>query len=683
MSSTRGPRGLPQGQDKDRHVECGYRIPCLTARPRRKPQGPQMPQELLDPSSIPETLVPPEPQQQLSQEPQGHDTPCQVRASEERGRSETPQGFQECIPESVERDHGLCLLDRYADRLLAVFGNRLRRARGGEPRGGDFLATAVAEESLPPPPYPGHPMPTQTAPPLTGVDEVNTSRQPLVEEEDEEVEVKYLYTVPDAAENLGPVSPLTTLPRELLLQIMQLLPPGSLWSFRQSSPLFFRLFNKRPTFREWHTPPGPIDRYVRFKVETIKKPERDGLAKLLQRDNQATWNLSDTPETYCASCIEVMSRGENHSAKMKLRETRYCDGCKQRHLCVFFPADSITRCDNDVITELYCVGRIGTATICSHESVRPLTWRTLENALEGTSRRHTLVCDDAQHEPCHKDRRTPNHQLLAYPGLTVNKRYKQDDNFHFNLTLAWDRPLLDIDAEYPPTLRAVQNTLAKLIDNALVQHKPCRHMADGQQLRAFAHAGICRCFCDPSIKKRVPRALYLSKTKDGCGCRRKQYLMCRECAATYSWHLEHGRITLSYRYEWQVMYPTSPAWINLLDQSPEELGMLTEDTRHLLWCDRPGCATGMGRRWEEMLKEAIWLQHRLYGTKPDKDVDYSKAWEILSMAHWLAESRRRDNDFYLGGFELSPHLVRSSWCKEGSLLASQIEKAAIAAQERG
>lgn len=140
----------------------------------------------------------------------------------------------------------------------------------------------------------------------------------------------------------------------------------------------------------------------------------------------------------------------------------------------------------------------------------------------------------------------------------------------------------------------------------------------------------------------------------------RQYLECRECAATYCWHLRLGRITLSYRYSWIIWQPTSPAWINLLDGGPRGLGMFNEDNRHLLWCDEPGCATGMGRRWEEMLKQAIWLQDVLYGARENKEgAHHSRCWSILESARRDSRFYRDENDFCLEGFELAPHLLKS------------------------
>lgn len=646
MNSSPGLRGSAQEQDKDGH--CGSRVPLLTARPR----------------------------------PQMYEAPDEAAALEQPDRSQAHLGFQGYILESG-KDYKLGIIGRYADRLLSVFRNGLRWTWEAQQRGEDYLATAAAGESLQPPPYSRNPTPIQTASPLAWTDAGGK---------------EYLFvTVPDAGKNGEPTSPLSTLPRELLLNIMQFLSPGSLWSLRQSSPLFFRLFNKVQAFRAWHAAAGPRDRHVRFNVSGLTALERNELTRLLQKDKKARWRLEympkdmpqDKPKEYCVSCIEAIGQRENNPMKRKLRETRYCDGCRQRHLCVFFPPDDVKKYDDDLITELYCVGRLGTVTICSHEAAKSHTWVSLARRVSGTIhtyRKREFVCQGVHNEPCPNNWERPQHQLSDRPRLTIEKRPRKNDIVSFDLKIAWDQPLLDIDAEYPPALRGVQDALAKLVQDALMQMqiKPCRHMADGHELRAFAYLGICKCFCDPYIYRRVPRD-QCPKPEDRCNCSRKQYLECRVCAATYSWRLQKGRITLSYRYEWQIMDAISPAWISLLDQGPKGLGMLTEDTKHLLWCDKSHCANGMGRRWEEMLKEAIWLQKRLYSNKQDKGLNYSKAWDILYERSHGASNHWSEDGFCLGGFQLAPHLTLSSRERDIALsqICKEIEESAVAAQKRG
>lgn len=38
--------------------------------------------------------------------------------------------------------------------------------------------------------------------------------------------------------------------------------------------------------------------------------------------------------------------------------------------------------------------------------------------------------------------------------------------------------------------------------------------------------------------------------------------------------------------------------------------VLNEDSRHVLWCESPGCATGTGSRWEHLVKREAMRRHR-------------------------------------------------------------------------
>lgn len=441
------------------------------------------------------------------------------------------------------------------------------------------------------------------------------------------------------------------LPNEIWVQIMRHLPPGCLWSLRQSSSLFCMLFGSEMAFRPLHAIPGPKDLNVRFNINPLSAAERKDARELLLRDERLVYDVEDRPESYCASCTEVSERGD-HPVKIKLWQTRYCDGCKERHFCLFFPPECLEKYDNGALNSLVCIGRLGAVTVCSHELATPLTW----NKFEDEVLRHDelsldcgfeLVCKNKCHRPSPKTKQTLYGS--ACPRLVAAKCRGE----YLDLSIGWDRPLLDLDSRYRPTLDDIQGAVANSLEDALLQHRPCRHMQDCRKLRTFAYTGLCRCFCNPAIQLGLARGPWSKDIE--CSCLRKRYLECRECAATYHWNLRFGRMILSYRYHWHVWRPTSYAWINILGEGPERLGMFTQDNQHLLWCSDPTCATGLRRRWEEMIKEAAWLQQVVYG-RQGRDIEYCRDW-------WVLEDKLRKSktgrDFCLGGFELAPHLLKS------------------------
>lgn len=495
---------------------------------------------------------------------------------------------------------------------------------------------------------------------------------------------EYLFSAADV-EQARSLPRLTTLPGELVLLIMRHLTPGSLWSFRQSSPRFMRLFETGKTFKRYHDDPQSQDPYLPFKVEAMSNAQRRIASRFIRRDRERK-EEEEKFGGYCASCVEVLKCGECDPKKMRLRETRYCYGCKRRHMCVFFTPKSIEQYDGGTLAELHCVGRTEKVALCSHELATPLTWANVEGrSIDG---KLGVSCEHVSHRPTLGDERTWHKE--HYPHFSA-KEHPLGRGFSI-IEAGWERPLLDIDPENPPTLEDMRKAMEGLLEGAFLQIKPCQHMSNGQQLREFVHAGTCKCFCDPNIHRRFPRHEFWipldswdspndDVKKTLCSCSRKEYLECRECASTYAWLLECGRITLSYRYTWGVMQPTCYGWLNLLahQRGPKGLGMLGEENRHLLWCEEPGCNTGMGRRWQEMVMEAIWLQDALHQKKVDKDGFFGVV--MLWDQHGVCRLRRKGNNHCFGGFEPSPFIVEVSNTEEGKLLLAQVKEAADAARD--
>jgi hypothetical protein len=193
--------------------------------------------------------------------------------------------------------------------------------------------------------------------------------------------------------------------------------------------------------------------------------------------------------------------------------------------------------------------------------------------------------------------------------------------------------MLDIDPKNTPSTAAIRRTLATLLDHALGNHKLCRHMTDGRrpQFRAFAYSGICRCFKRPNQTLHPEMDVLETGKCSTCKCERQPFLNCQDCGAIYAWHLAAGRITLTYRYEWQFWKPTSPGWLNLLDDMPHGGGVFHQSNRHILWCDEPGCATAREPRWDNLIKEGTWLHHIRYGSglvglNNEESRDYEILW---------------------------------------------------------
>jgi hypothetical protein len=70
----------------------------------------------------------------------------------------------------------------------------------------------------------------------------------------------------------------------------------------------------------------------------------------------------------------------------------------------------------------------------------------------------------------------------------------------------------------------------------------------------------------------------------------------------YAWRLDFGRVYLAHRYMWDIRSPTSPFWLNFLDEDSYVNQLFTEDTRHVLWCGDAKCAVRHRRQWFSMVK---------------------------------------------------------------------------------
>jgi hypothetical protein len=76
---------------------------------------------------------------------------------------------------------------------------------------------------------------------------------------------------------------LDALPNELLVQIMTLMPSVSLWSLRQTSALFLKLFDTK-VFYYPHERPGFRDPHMRFSIRVLQNSEIYEAARFIRRD---------------------------------------------------------------------------------------------------------------------------------------------------------------------------------------------------------------------------------------------------------------------------------------------------------------------------------------------------------------------------------------------------------------
>ncbi|KAG9259217.1 uncharacterized protein F5Z01DRAFT_746537 [Emericellopsis atlantica] len=447
---------------------------------------------------------------------------------------------------------------------------------------------------------------------------------------------------------------LAQLPEEVLLLIMKKLSPDCLWAVRQTSSVFFRLFQSRD-FSASHGDPTLKSRQATFLLESLTADQRQIIRKH-SRTGPEQELVADKPPVSqdghrCASCAEVHQRGEHDPRLINLRQLYFCDACQENHAGIFFPAQSLRKYLNKTGGSLVCIGRLGLCTLCSHSSHAPVTWHAVEQVMltTGERRKKNTFYQDPDHMhavTCLKTDQKMRKVMCAFPRLEVNTFAE-----HADLRFGWDLPLFDMDAEKPPPLPEIRDFAAELIRNgALRGLKCCQHVVDRGQLQEFT-SSICLCFEKPGYTKNPGDDDACCMVGEASASQGRQVLECEECAGDYAWRLISGRLFLSYRYGWEVIRPVSLGWLGILDSVPALV--YSEENKHLLWCDDPACSTGQGKRWMEMVKEETWLQTFRFG-------DIEKLKEDFRIMRYQSQHRHQNPD---KGYQMPPLYANASYFK--------------------
>ena len=409
------------------------------------------------------------------------------------------------------------------------------------------------------------------------------------------------------------VPSLSNMPEEIVSELMKQLSPLSLWSFRQASPIYFRIFDSKD-FNEYKGELGLRERRPCFHVGKLSAGERAEASKQLRRDQTGGVEVP----MYCGSCVEVNNRGGGDPRLVSLRKPRFCEACGENHAGVFFPAQDLEAYDAGA-GKLNCLGTTGSWHICGHGVTAPVMWHTVARQMASEAGKDTKqFCRHRAHQYIQPKIEPPrsNCVVSANPRLHMSHCYRTA----VELSFGWDLALFDIDAKSIPSLVQVRNAILAALDGNLLDNLTCcQHMLQQGRLQKFARDGICRCFIKPD-NTNYPGTEY-GRKEFRCDCKRMQVLDCETCSGAFAWQLISGRIFLSYRYHWAIRRPTSPPWMALLDDISEQI--YTKHNKHLLWCDQPGCANVNRTQWMDLIKEEAYLQCLRF-TKGKKDKETRK-----------------------------------------------------------
>ncbi|KAJ3528484.1 hypothetical protein NM208_g10178 [Fusarium decemcellulare] len=380
-------------------------------------------------------------------------------------------------------------------------------------------------------------------------------------------------------------SKLLQLPKELLLEIMDNLPHSSIYLLRQTGREFFRLSTHK-TLADFNA------EFSRVQNESFCASRREYEQRLIIRDILAR-------ASHCNDCNRLRETGALKQKMIELYEPKFCSGCRQHHAALFFaPGQRRTKSEGGAP----CLGRIGRFALCSHKSLAGHDLETIRNA----GLKEEIICRDQSHLPQHILARGPEvHIEGASPKMKVNVYYSK--TLFLNITKK--SFLLSLGQDTHTTSQDIRQRLSERLQSRPDCQQFCKHVSfQREQLLDSLASDACTCFSASGLQPSTLTARY--------GCENHNF-NCLECGATYFWTLEndHGPswkgsfIVLNMKGHWVLPSPLCPAWLFNLDYETGNKGnnpVFNQDTKHVLWCGSPGCATGSERRWLRMAKVALF-----------------------------------------------------------------------------
>ncbi|KJK75231.1 hypothetical protein H634G_09577 [Metarhizium anisopliae BRIP 53293] len=384
------------------------------------------------------------------------------------------------------------------------------------------------------------------------------------------------------AQEVSSAFPLLKLPTEVVVEVMLHLPAPSLYCLRQTSTRLMKLFDTHH-FNMFHREPESPGNHKRLDVSLLTFAQRNDVANALHHD------------MYCTACLAAEDCGTIDKRLETLRSLQFCHGCDVLHARALFPEDSAAY--GLAPDQQVCIGRLQRVTVCNHILARSLSWQDISHfpyIVPGKA--CEIACTRRSHQPqakCGRFWTTGS----AFPRFFAAD---PDENWVQHIGYGWDLPLLDLERRSDHTVTAIQESLSKLVVEALHNHnhRLCPHISADREIRKFVQSGICNCFAKHKICQLGMKAPW----PKGCECGRQVTLECRICGAVYMWYLAMGQVILSLRYSWYVQKPTGFGWLGLLGF---QIKFSSRDNQHVLWCDTPDCRTNKKRRWEALVKENI------------------------------------------------------------------------------
>ncbi|KAF9769429.1 hypothetical protein IL306_013146 [Fusarium sp. DS 682] len=376
-------------------------------------------------------------------------------------------------------------------------------------------------------------------------------------------------------------SALQNLPPEVLIEIMLRLPHSSLYLLQQTCKKI-RQISERDTFKAFNL--EFRDGQESYCISEEGYQQRQILRDILVR------------KTLCHECNAYRDSGKLHQVMKKLYQTRYCQECRFDHPDLFFSPEEKKK------ERSQCLGRIGHFPLCSHESLRGPDMVTLTNV--GGKEEHR--CYNLSHKL--STSRFEQHSLPhVYLFSSVNW-HESGMKHHLRFAVDATAHLVVIDGcskeATEEAIRQIRSGSYTVSDTSAL----CKHFSS-KILDECLASDSSKCSCFPRSEEGLHKCTILDQRPSAiCKICRAQYHL----SLRYDSRLQQSRgqtlVDLSVTREFLVKNFLSPSWLFNLNYNQDKEchprlkrnPLLNEETKHVLWCDNPGCATGSECRWERM-----------------------------------------------------------------------------------
>jgi hypothetical protein len=364
------------------------------------------------------------------------------------------------------------------------------------------------------------------------------------------------------------------LPTEIVTQIMQRMPHSTLYLFQQTCSAFRQI--SRDNFEEFNR---------EFRSDG---PESYCISEANYRQRQIIRDIL-TRSTQCEPCYSRRETGVLQREMKRLYRPFWCSACRQTHPTLFFSPEERRKQPWEYSQ---CLGRVGNFTLCSHKSLPAPDLVTLANICE--DKEIKIVCKDQSHVPPQLAI-TNDPFYLTFPHSLIARATPRlflkagglPSKLHFRVNKNVEFPKLGMQDTLSDKERGTRLQDAYQASSE-IQQTCCKHF-DPKPFCEGRNTWNCNvCNAQHTLKRLL-----------------SDQTLCNRAPSTGD-----ARIILQVEHTWTSTNFLSPAWLFNLefykdqdcDARLKRNPLYDERTKHVLWCDTPGCETGLERRWMNMAK---------------------------------------------------------------------------------